>query len=181
MIFFFLVTAMILITLKLIISILTILIITIDGKDTSAPPSAAGTTKPPLGAAASAINNDNNPANPTHTGIGGGSAVHKLLKNLATEPKKKTLTTLLFGMGNPTIVVGDSRGTVTVYRVFEPLIITHVGPMQQSAKLKKAVMRQTDPAIVAALAANQGTGHEDHDGPGDSNNNSHTPASPESS
>lgn len=77
--------------------------------------------------------------------------VAKLLKNLAQDSKKKVLTALQFGTKTPIIVVGDSHGTVTVYRVFDPVTITHQGPLQQSAKLQKAVVQQTDPENAALL------------------------------
>ena len=38
---------------------------------------------------------------------------------------------------SPTIVVGDNRGAVTVYRVLDPITVTHEGPQQQMAKLKQ--------------------------------------------
>lgn len=79
------------------------------------------------------------------------SAVNKLLKKLAVDGKKKTLTSLQFGDKTPTIVVGDSRGAVTVYRIFDPVTITHMGPLQQTMKLKSAIMRLTDPTNAAML------------------------------
>jgi hypothetical protein len=81
------------------------------------------------------------------------SPMAKLLKNLANEPKKRILTTVLFGEKNPILVVGDNKGNVTVYRVFEPVTINHLGPLQQYRKLKEAVMRQTDPGHAAMLMA----------------------------
>jgi WD40 repeat protein len=83
----------------------------------------------------------------------GGSAVNRLLKQLSVESKKKSLTCLQFGDHTPTIAVGDNRGTVTVYRVFDPVAITHQGPLQQTTKLKKAVMQLVDPATAAVLTA----------------------------
>jgi WD40 repeat protein len=79
------------------------------------------------------------------------SPVSKLLKNLATDSRKKVLTSLQFGVKTPTIVVGDSQGTVSVYRVFDPVTITHLGPLQQANKLNKAVIQQTDPENVSLL------------------------------
>lgn len=81
----------------------------------------------------------------------GLSAVNRLLKKLAVDGKKKTLTSLQFGDKTPTIVVGDSRGAVTVYRIFDPVTITHMGPLQQTMKLKSAIMRLTDPTNAAML------------------------------
>lgn len=78
--------------------------------------------------------------------------VAKLLRNLAQDSKKKVLTALQFGSKTPIIVVGDSQGTVTVYRIFDPITITHQGPLQQATKLQRAVVQQTDPENVAMLA-----------------------------
>jgi hypothetical protein len=82
--------------------------------------------------------------------------VVKLMKNLAIEPKKRILTTVLFGEHNPILVVGDNRGNVTVYRVFDPVTITNLGPLQQFLKLKEAVVRQTDPQHSAVLENDNG-------------------------
>ncbi len=82
--------------------------------------------------------------------------VARLLKNLAVEPKKRILTTVLFGENNPVLAVGDNRGNVSVYRVFEPITITNLGPLQQFLKLKEAVIRQTDPVNVNTLEADHG-------------------------
>lgn len=78
--------------------------------------------------------------------------VAKLLKNLAVDPKKRMLTTVLFGEKNPILVVGDSKGVVSVYRVFDPITINHLGPLQQYTALKEAIIKQTDPAHAAALS-----------------------------
>ena len=80
-----------------------------------------------------------------------GAPLQKILKNLSQNTKKKVLTTVLFGEKNPSVVVGDNRGTVTVYRVFDPVTITHLGPLQQYEKLKKAILQQTDPVSAAGL------------------------------
>jgi len=79
------------------------------------------------------------------------SPMQKLIKSLSVEPKKRILTRVLFGEKNPIVAVGDNHGNVTVYRVFDPLTITHLGPLQQFQKLKAAVLRQTDPAMAATL------------------------------
>lgn len=34
-------------------------------------------------------------------------------------------------------MVGDNRGAVTVYRVLDPITVTHEGPQQQMTKLKQ--------------------------------------------
>ena len=73
--------------------------------------------------------------------------VQRLLKNLTNDTNgKKTLTCLKFGEKTPTIVVGDSNGVVSVYRIFDPITITHQGPLQQKNKLINIVQKQTDPA-----------------------------------
>lgn len=77
--------------------------------------------------------------------------MNKLLRNLSNEPKRRVLTSVLFGEKNPVVVVGDNKGNVNVYRVFDPLTINHLGPLQQFQKLKEAVLRQTDPAIASSL------------------------------
>lgn len=82
--------------------------------------------------------------------------VTRLMKNLALEPKKRILTTVLFGENNPILAVGDNRGNVTVYRVFDPVTITNLGPLQQFTKLKEAVVRQTDPQYTALLESDDG-------------------------
>jgi hypothetical protein len=91
-------------------------------------------------------------------GVGGrgdekdsGPSLAKITKNLSQGSKKKVLTSVLFGEKNPSVVVGDNRGTVTVYRIFDPVTITHLGPLQQYEKLKKAILQQTDPASAANL------------------------------
>ena len=89
-----------------------------------------------------------------HKDDGLGSApLQRIIKNLSCGTKKKVLTSVLFGDKNPSVVVGDNRGTVTVYRIFEPVTITHLGPLQQYEKLKKAIVQQTDPASAASLQA----------------------------
>jgi WD40 repeat protein len=77
--------------------------------------------------------------------------INKLLKALSVEPKRRVLTSVLFGEKNPVVVVGDNRGNVNVYRVFDPLTITHLGPLQQFQKLKAAIIRQTDPSMAQSL------------------------------
>lgn len=38
------------------------------------------------------------------------------------------------------MVVGDNRGAVTVYRILDPITITHEGPVQQTTKLKQVLL-----------------------------------------
>ena len=79
--------------------------------------------------------------------------VTRLLKNLANgTSSRRTLTTVTFSANSPVVVVGDSNGVVTVYRVNDPLTITEEGnPAAQTFKLKEAVWRQADPSDVAKL------------------------------
>ena len=86
-----------------------------------------------------------------------GAPLQRIIKNLATGTKKKVLTSVLFGEKNPSVVVGDNRGTVTVYRIFDPVTITHLGPLQQYEKLKKAILQQTDPTSAANLQSADGS------------------------
>lgn len=64
---------------------------------------------------------------------------------------RRVLTCVQFSERAPVIVVGDNKGTVTVYRVMSPPLITHVGPLQQTEKLKHAVMGACDPAALQRL------------------------------
>lgn len=86
-----------------------------------------------------------------------GAPLQRIIKNLSTGTKKKVLTSVLFGEKNPSVVVGDNRGTVTVYRIFDPVTITHLGPLQQYEKLKKAILQQTDPTSAANLQSADGS------------------------
>ena len=73
---------------------------------------------------------------------GGDAPVARLMKALSHSSAARSLTSLLFGEKSPTVVVGDSRGAVTVYRVLDPPTITHEGPLQQMARLKAAIRAQ---------------------------------------
>jgi len=78
--------------------------------------------------------------------------VSKLLKNLmAVSGSRRSLTCVLFGERSPIVVVGDSRGAVSVYRVVNPVLLTHEGPVQQAQKIREAVMKQSDPLEAAKL------------------------------
>ena len=57
----------------------------------------------------------------------------------------------------PAIVVGDSKGCVTVYRVIEPVIVTQMGPRQQEEKLKAAIVN-LDPASADLLRSTESKG-----------------------
>lgn len=77
-------------------------------------------------------------------GEGGGnaSAVARLLKNLNAGIGKRSLTSVLFGIKSPVVAVGDNRGTVIVYRILDPVTVTHESPAAQMAKLERTLARQ---------------------------------------
>lgn len=82
----------------------------------------------------------------------------KLIRNLTLKADgKRVLTRVLFGARSPTVVVGDNKGAVTVYRVLQPSTITHLGPLQQAAKLMRVVTGLGD----VAEAAEGGEGGDD--------------------
>ena len=69
-------------------------------------------------------------------------------------PKRRVLTCVQFSETAPAIVVGDSKGCVTVYRVIQPVVITQLGPKQQEEKLETAVMT-LDPAAADQLKSSE--------------------------
>ena len=75
-------------------------------------------------------------------GPGNVSAVSKLMKNLNTGLGKRALTSVLFGIKSPVVAVGDNRGTVIVYRILDPVTVTHEPPAIQMAKLQRVLARQ---------------------------------------
>jgi hypothetical protein len=79
--------------------------------------------------------------------------VSKLIKSLTSSRPKRELTCVQFGEKSPTLAVGDNLGTVMVYRILEPVTITHEGPMQQTQKLKVAISKLVDPSNAAKLTA----------------------------
>lgn len=87
------------------------------------------------------------------------SPVAKLLRNLSEKEKgagtkreaKRSLTTVVFSEKSPTIVVGDTDGAVTLYRVIDPVTVLHEGPVQQVQRLKTSILRQSDPEGAAKL------------------------------
>jgi hypothetical protein len=83
--------------------------------------------------------------------------VNKLLRNLSHLGKQRSLTSVLFGEKSPIVVVGDNRGTVTVYRVSKPVLITNEGPVQQMDRLRDAILRQSDPLEAVKLNINSNT------------------------
>lgn len=72
----------------------------------------------------------------------GTGAVAKLLKNLNSGLGKRSLTSVLFGIKSPVVAVGDNRGTVIVYRILDPVTVTHDTPAVQMAKLQRVLARQ---------------------------------------
>eukprot|EP00605_Chrysophyceae_sp_TOSAG23-4_P002671 GSChrysophyteH1.ASY1.ANO1.2947.1 assembled CDS len=64
--------------------------------------------------------------------------------------RNRVLTSVAFCERAPAVVVGDNRGTLTVYRVIDPVIITHMGPVQQTEKLKTAIAA-LDPSVAELL------------------------------
>jgi hypothetical protein len=72
--------------------------------------------------------------------------IQRLVRNLANDkeiediPQHRTLTSVQFSESAPAVVVGDSNGTVTVYRVMEPVVVSGLGPLQQIEKMKSAVL-----------------------------------------
>ena len=99
------------------------------------------------------------------------SPVAKLLKNLSNKDNVKSssnsssssssntnsgklvrsLTTVLFSEKSPTIVVGDAKGAVTLYRVVDPVTVLLEGPLQQVSRLKTSILTQADPEDAAKL------------------------------
>ena len=80
------------------------------------------------------------------------SSVNKLLKSLASGQNRRMLTSVLFAETSPVVVVGDSTGVVTVYRVNEPVIMRDVShPADLTERLQDAVWRQADPAEVTKI------------------------------
>jgi len=81
------------------------------------------------------------------------SRIQRLMRNLddnGKQRRRRVLTSVAFCERAPAVVVGDSNGALTVYRVVDPVIITHMGPVQQTEKIKAAVAA-LDPAVAALL------------------------------
>ena len=83
---------------------------------------------------------------PLHSTIGDNDKI--------ASPKRRVLTCVQFSETAPAIVVGDSKGCVTVYRVIQPVVITQLGPKQQEEKLEAAVMT-LDPAAADQLKSSE--------------------------
>ena len=90
---------------------------------------------------------------PDDTGEDPGNAtLHKKDRKKPVK-KERCLTTVAFGQKSPTVVVGDSLGIVTMYRLRQFVVDSNEGPVQQTNKLKNAIFAQTDPADIAVLQA----------------------------
>lgn len=84
--------------------------------------------------------------------------VTKLLKNLQQlQQNKRSLTSVLFSEHSPILIVGDSRGVVTLYRVLKPSAVTTESKLERSRKLRQAILKQADPALAAKLNSFDGT------------------------
>jgi hypothetical protein len=80
--------------------------------------------------------------------------VNKLLKNLQhIQQTKRALTTVLFSEFSPILIVGDSRGVVTLYRILKPTAVTNETKVEKSHKLRQAILRQSDPVTAAKLTS----------------------------
>ena len=82
------------------------------------------------------------------------SAVAKLMKNL-TGPGKRILTSVLFGLKSPVVAVGDNRGTVIVYRILNPVTVSHEPAAVQTMNLQTALARQDSNLIAASEEDNK--------------------------
>lgn len=74
------------------------------------------------------------------------------------EKKARSLTTVLFSERSPTVVVGDTNGAVTLYRVVDPVTVLLEGPLQQVSRFKKSILKAADPEDAAKLVAYDGEG-----------------------
>ena len=78
--------------------------------------------------------------------------VNKLLKNLQQlQANKRSLTTVLFSDHSPILIVGDSRGVVTLYRILKPNAVGTETKAEKTMKLRQAILRQADPVTTAKL------------------------------
>jgi WD40 repeat protein len=80
------------------------------------------------------------------------SRIQRLVRNLGNENdnQRRVLTSVAFCERAPALVVGDSHGALTVYRIIDPVVITHMGPVQQTEKIKAAVAA-LDPSVAELL------------------------------
>ena len=112
----------------------------------SAVPTRTGTATMPPGAPGRTIGNVEREESKE-------SRIQRLVRNLeddGKESRQRVLTSVAFCERAPAVVVGDSNGALTVYRVIDPVIITHMGPVQQAEKIKAAVAA-LDPSVAALL------------------------------
>jgi WD40 repeat protein len=78
--------------------------------------------------------------------------VTKLINSLTNGSIKRELTCVRFGLTSPCIAVGDNIGTISIYRVIDPVTIVHEGPLQQLQRLKAVLTKNLDPSQLEALA-----------------------------
>jgi hypothetical protein len=93
-----------------------------------------------------------------------GGNLTKLVKNLSTGPGPRALTTVLFGVKSPVIAVGDNRGTVIVYRVIEPVTVSHEPLSVQTARLQRALGQKS---LGAEIAGAETSASSQNNGGGD--------------
>ena len=94
-------------------------------------------------------------------------AVAKLIKNLNSGLGKRSLTSVLFGIKSPVVAVGDNRGTVLVYRILDPVTITHESPAVQMSKLERTLERQDNSLADMAEDENASLGSASNNVDGD--------------
>lgn len=87
------------------------------------------------------------------------SPVAKLLKNLNSGLSNRSLTSVLFGIKSPVVAVGDNRGTVIVYRIIDPVTVTHEPAVVQMAKLQRAIARQDNTLNEMKEGDDDGSAH----------------------
>lgn len=82
------------------------------------------------------------------------SPVTKLIKNLQSlNVSKRALTCATFSEHSPILVVGDSTGVVTLYRILRPCVVTNEASIEGFERMKQAVVHQADPATAAKLTS----------------------------
>ena len=95
------------------------------------------------------------------------SPVVKLLKNLSSGAGPRILTSVLFGLKSPVVAVGDNRGTVIVYRILDPVTVSHDHASALTLKLQQCLARQDQNLIAIDTDENKSIGSasatEEHD------------------